>query len=101
MRGEAAFWGGRESFFKSAKTMLRERVPAEITGPLIEEAACYAGKRAHEEDSRRAEPAERNMDKMPDKPEESGILNLTADGSAANIWQKNEKGPARKENKLG
>ncbi|MDR0637652.1 MAG: hypothetical protein LBG27_01905, partial [Spirochaetaceae bacterium] len=88
MRGEAAFWGRHESFFKSAETMSHERVPAEITGPPIEEAACYAGKRAHEEDARRAEPAERDRDRMPGKPEGSGMLRIMADGSAANARHK-------------
>ncbi|MDR0654893.1 MAG: hypothetical protein LBG22_01135 [Treponema sp.] len=59
------------------------------------------GKQVYEEDTGRAQPIERNMDKIPDKAEKEGILYVMADGSGVNTRQKDEKGSTWKETKLG
>jgi hypothetical protein len=101
MMAETAFCGQHESSFKSAEKMLRKCIPTEITDALIEEVPCYVGREVYEEDTRRAEPIEETLDRIPEKAEEEGIVYIMVDGCAVNTRQKDEKGSTWKENKLG
>jgi hypothetical protein len=101
MMAETAFWGTRECSFKPAEQMIRRCVPMQITGALIREVTEYVGREVFEEDSLRARPIEKNMDKIPDKPDKKGILYIMIDGAAINTRKKDETGSSRRENKLG
>jgi hypothetical protein len=101
MMAGTAFRGRHESFFRSAERMPRKSVPTRITDRLIEEVTYYVGKRVYEGDSRRVRPIERNMDRIPDKPEKGGIQYIMVEGSTVNTLQKDEKGSTWKGNRLG
>jgi hypothetical protein len=101
MMAETAFWGTHECSFKSAEEMIRRCVPTQITDTLIREVTEYVGRKVFEEDSRRARPIEKNMDRVPDKPDKEGILYMMIDGAAINTRKKDENGSSWRENKLG
>jgi hypothetical protein len=101
MMAETAFWGTHEGSFKSAEQMLRKCVPTQITDTLIREVTEYVGRKVFEEDDRRARPIEKNMDQIPDKAEEKGILYIMVDGAAINTRKQDENGSSWRENKLG
>jgi hypothetical protein len=101
MMAETAFWGQHESSFKSAEAMIRKCVATERTDALIREVTDYVGTQVVEEDTRRANPIEENMDKVPLKWSKPGILYIMVDGSAINTRKKDENGSSWRENKLG
>jgi hypothetical protein len=101
MMAETAFFGAHESSFKSAERMLRKCVPTQITDDLIREVTEHVGKRVFEEDTRRACPVEKNLDKVPDKPDRKGVLYIMVDGSAINTRIPDAQGSSWRENKLG
>jgi hypothetical protein len=101
MMAETAFFGARESSFKAAERMLRKCVPTQITDDLIREVTEHVGRRVFEADTRRACPGDKNLDKIPDKPDKKGILYIMIDGSAINTRIKDAKGSTWRENKLG
>jgi hypothetical protein len=101
MMAETAFGGTREGSFKSAEQMIRKCVPTRITDALIREVTGYEGRKVFEEDSLRARPIEKNMDKIPDKADRKGILYIMIDGAAINTRKKDENGSSRRENKPG
>jgi hypothetical protein len=92
MMAETAFFGAHESSFKSAELMLRKCVPTQITGDLIREVTEHVGKRVFEADTRRACPGDKNLDKIPDKPDRKGMLYIMLDGSAKNTRLKDAEG---------
>jgi len=100
MMAETAFFGAHESSFKSAEGMIQRCIPTQITDTLIREVTEYVGRAVFEEDTRRACPIEKNMDKIPDKPDRKGILYIMVDGAAINTRKKDEKGSTWRENKL-
>jgi hypothetical protein len=59
------------------------------------------GRKVFEEDSLRSRPIEKNMDKIPDKPDRKGILYIMIDGAAINTRKKDENGSSWRENKPG
>jgi hypothetical protein len=100
MMAETAFWGTHERSFKSAEQMLRKCIPTRITDTLIREVTEYVGRKVFEEDTGRACPIEKNMDKIPGKPAKEGIVYIMVDGSAINTRIKDESGSSWRENKL-
>jgi hypothetical protein len=100
MMAETAFFGVHESSFASAEQMIRKYMPTRISDTLIREVTEYVGRKAFEEDTRRAFPIEKNMDKIPDKPDQKGIFYIMADGAAVNTRLKDEQGSSWRENKL-
>jgi hypothetical protein len=89
MMAETAFFGVHESSFASAEQMMRKYLPVRISDSLIREVTEYVGRKAFEEDTRRAFPIEQNLDKIPDKPEKKGILYIMVDGAAINTRLRN------------
>ncbi|MDR1029434.1 MAG: hypothetical protein LBL76_01020 [Treponema sp.] len=92
MMTETAFFGVHESSFASAEQMIRKYLPARISDSLIREATEYAGRKTFEEDTRRACPIEQNPDKIPDQPDQKGILYSMVDGTAINTRLKDCQG---------
>ncbi|MDR1147149.1 MAG: hypothetical protein LBK66_00810, partial [Spirochaetaceae bacterium] len=101
MMAETAFFGVHESSFASAEKMMRKYLPTRISDSLIRKVTEYVGRKTFEEDTRRACPIERNLDKIPDKPDKKGILYIMVDGATVNTRLKDEQGSSWRENKLG